>query len=47
VLTGQIRSQIDSIWNDFWFGGVSNPPSVIEQITKFCTMYREGRPLDA
>lgn len=33
MLTGAIRSQIDSIWNDFWSGGVSNPLSVIEQIT--------------
>jgi hypothetical protein len=31
--TGEIRNQIDSIWNDFWSGGVSNPLSVIEQIT--------------
>src|SRR6202008_2095341 len=31
--TGEIRSQIDSIWNDFWSEGVSNPLSVIEQIT--------------
>jgi type I restriction enzyme M protein len=29
MLTGEIRSQIDSIWNDFWSGGVSNPLSVI------------------
>jgi type I restriction enzyme M protein len=33
MLTGEIRSQIDSIWNDFWSGGVSNPLSVIEQLT--------------
>lgn len=33
MLVGEIRSQIDSIWNDFWSGGVSNPLSVIEQIT--------------
>jgi type I restriction enzyme M protein len=33
MLTGQIRNQIDQIWNDFWSGGVSNPLSVIEQIT--------------
>src|ERR1700694_4009016 len=33
MLTGELRSQIDSIWNDFWAGGVSNPLSVIEQIT--------------
>jgi len=28
VLTGEIRSQIDGIWNDFWSGGVSNPPAL-------------------
>src|SRR3954447_11916633 len=33
MLTGELRSQVDSIWNDFWSGGVSNPLSVIEQIT--------------
>ncbi len=33
MLTGELRSQIDSIWNDFWSGGVSNPLSVIEQLT--------------
>jgi type I restriction enzyme M protein len=33
MLTGEIRRQIDSIWDDFWSGGVSNPLSVIEQIT--------------
>jgi type I restriction enzyme M protein len=33
MLVGEIRNQIDSIWNDFWAGGVSNPLSVIEQIT--------------
>jgi type I restriction enzyme M protein len=33
MLTGGIRSQIDSIWNDFWAGGLSNPLQVIEQIT--------------
>jgi type I restriction enzyme M protein len=33
VLTGEIRNQVDQIWNAFWSGGVSNPLSVIEQIT--------------
>jgi len=33
MLTGELRSQVDSVWNDFWAGGVSNPLSVIEQIT--------------
>jgi type I restriction enzyme M protein len=33
VLTGELRNQIDSIWNDFWSGGLANPLQVIEQIT--------------
>ena len=33
MLTGEIRNQVDKIWNAFWSGGVSNPLSVIEQIT--------------
>ncbi len=33
MLTGDIRNQIDAIWNAFWTGGISNPLEVIEQIT--------------
>lgn len=33
MLTGEIRNKIDQIWQAFWSGGVSNPLSVIEQIT--------------
>lgn len=33
MLTGELRGQIDSIWNDFWSGGLANPLQVIEQIT--------------
>ncbi len=33
MLTGDIRSQIDRIWDSFWSGGISNPLEVIEQIT--------------
>ena len=33
MLTGAIRTQIDQIWDAFWSGGVSNPLSVIEQLT--------------
>ncbi len=33
MLTGELRSQIDAIWNAFWTGGISNPLEVIEQIT--------------
>ena len=33
MITGTVRSQIDSIWAAFWSGGISNPIEVIEQIT--------------
>ena len=33
MLTGELRSQIDAIWNSFWTGGISNPLEVMEQIT--------------
>ena len=33
MLTGELRSQINGIWNAFWSGGISNPLEVIEQIT--------------
>ena len=33
MITGEIKSQIDKIWESFWTGGVSNPLTVIEQFT--------------
>jgi type I restriction enzyme M protein len=33
MLTGEIRGQIDRIWDAFWSGGIANPLEVIEQIT--------------
>lgn len=33
MLTGELRSQVDRIWDAFWSGGISNPLEVIEQIT--------------
>lgn len=33
MVTGDLKSKIDQVWNTFWSGGVSNPLSVIEQIT--------------
>ncbi len=33
MITGAIRSQVDKVWDAFWSGGVSNPLTVIEQIT--------------
>ncbi len=33
MITGELKSKVDSIWNTMWSGGVSNPLSVIEQLT--------------
>ena len=33
MLTGDIRNQVDRIWDAFWTGGIANPLEVIEQIT--------------
>ncbi|MBI5896593.1 MAG: SAM-dependent DNA methyltransferase, partial [Desulfobacterales bacterium] len=33
MLTGEVRNQIDRIWDAFWSGGISNPMEVIEQMT--------------
>jgi type I restriction enzyme M protein len=33
VITGELRSKVDRVWDAFWSGGISNPLEVIEQIT--------------
>lgn len=33
MLTGEIRNQINAIWDSFWSGGISNPLEVMEQLT--------------
>ena len=33
MVTGELKSKIDQVWNAFWSGGISNPLEVIEQIT--------------
>lgn len=33
MITGELKSTIDRIWDAFWSGGISNPLEVIEQIT--------------
>ena len=33
VITGELKSKVDRIWDAFWSGGISNPLEVIEQIT--------------
>ena len=33
MVTGVIKNKIDKIWTDIWAGGISNPLTVIEQLT--------------
>ncbi len=33
MITGELKSKVDKIWDTMWSGGVSNPLSVIEQLT--------------
>lgn len=33
MITGQLRNRVDRLWDEFWTGGISNPLTVIEQIT--------------
>ncbi len=33
MITGELKSKIDRLWDAFWSGGISNPLEVIEQIT--------------
>ncbi len=33
MITGEIKSKIDRLWDAFWSGGIANPLEVIEQIT--------------
>ncbi len=33
MITGELKSQVDKIWETFWTGGISNPLTVIEQFT--------------
>jgi type I restriction enzyme M protein len=33
MITGELKNRIDSLWTEFWTGGIANPLTVIEQIT--------------
>ncbi|MDD2600538.1 MAG: class I SAM-dependent DNA methyltransferase [Kiritimatiellae bacterium] len=33
MITGELKSKIDGVWQTLWSGGISNPLSVIEQLT--------------
>ena len=51
TITGDLKSKIDSVWDDFWSGGISNPLEVMEQLTyllfiKGCLLYTSPSPRD-
>ena len=33
MITGTIKNKVDKIWTDIWAGGLTNPLTVIEQLT--------------
>lgn len=33
MITGELKSKVDRVWDAFWSGGISNPIEVIEQLT--------------
>ena len=33
MVTGAIKNKVDKIWTDIWAGGITNPLTVIEQLT--------------
>src|SRR5262249_11880284 len=33
MVTGELKRKLDALWLEFWQGGITNPLTVIEQIT--------------
>ena len=33
MITGELKRRIDTLWTEFWPGGITNPLTVIEQIS--------------
>ncbi|MGC4068701.1 MAG: type I restriction-modification system subunit M N-terminal domain-containing protein [Polyangiaceae bacterium] len=33
MITGTLRNEVDKLWEEFWTGGITNPLTVIEQIS--------------
>lgn len=43
MITGVIKNKVDSIWKYFWTGGITNPMTVMEQMTYL--MFILSRPV--
>jgi type I restriction enzyme M protein len=46
-ITGALREDIDKLWLDFWVGGITNPLTVIEQISylMFCRLLDQAEAI--
>jgi len=33
MITGELKSKVDAIWDAMWSGGIANPMQVVEQLT--------------
>ena len=33
MITGELKSKIDKIWDTLWTGGIASPTSALEQVT--------------
>jgi len=40
MLTSTLRSNVDSLWDKFWSGGIANPLAAMEQISYLLFMRR-------
>ena len=49
MVTGELKNKIDSLWEIFWTGGLTNPLDVIEQMTYLMFIHdlkeRSGREM--
>jgi type I restriction enzyme M protein len=43
VITGNIKSQVDQIWNAFWSGGVSDPLGITWKDTRLTVEKEDGK----
>ena len=34
MITGEIKNRIDTIWDTFWTGGITNSIAILERIEK-------------
>jgi type I restriction enzyme M protein len=40
MITGEIRNQVDRVWDAFWSSGISNPLDVVERMTHLLFSHR-------